>query len=158
MTKPMGSTGSIYSATTGPFNEGTIQYYINATDNIGNSQVSSLQSFSVVKPTVTLNMLLGETFTPSGIIQANLSVHNTYNVSKTLLVVLQVLRADGIPLAPVFQWITPDAYTTQEVILSVSIPITAPIGFYLVQSQLLTDFPHNGGYTVDYQEQIINVS
>ncbi|MHA2246672.1 MAG: right-handed parallel beta-helix repeat-containing protein [Candidatus Hodarchaeales archaeon] len=157
-TEPMSGTGSTYSTTVGPFDVGIIQYYVNATDNVGNSQVSSIQSFSVVEPTATLSVSLGGIFTPGGTIQANISVPNNFNVSKTMLVVLQVLRADRVPLIPVFQWITIDAYTTQEIILTVNIPTTAPIGSYLVQSQLLTDFPRNGGYTVDYQEKTINVS
>ena len=75
-----------------------------------------------------------------------------------MLVVVQVLSANGIPLAPVYQWVVVEAYSTQNVTLTVNIPATAESGSYLVQGQSLTDFPRNGGYTVNYQEQIIIVS
>jgi uncharacterized delta-60 repeat protein len=52
-TRAMSGTGSTYSTTVGPFDVGIIQYYVNVTDNVGNSQISELRSFSVVETTTT---------------------------------------------------------------------------------------------------------
>jgi len=153
----MSASSSTYSVIVGPFDAGIIQYYVNATDNVGNSQVSNTQSFTVVEPSVTLNMSLGGTPTPGGTIQANIRIINTFNTSKSMLVVVQVLDPNGLPLAPVYQWITVEAYSVQDITLTVTIPATAQQGSYLVQGQLLTDFPRNGGYALDYQVQTMVV-
>jgi hypothetical protein len=95
------------------------------------------------------------TFTPDGIIQSSVQVTNTFNTSKSLLVTIQVLDPDGIPIFPVYQWITVEAFNTQKVTLSIDIATTATKGSYLVQVQILTGLPRDGGYAIDYKEEII---
>jgi hypothetical protein len=87
-----------------------------------------------------------------------ITIENGFTEEMDILVVLQVLDPNMLPLSPVYDRVTLEAQSTKRVILSLQVPSDRPTGTYFAQTQTLTEFPSDGGYSIEYINENFGVT
>jgi hypothetical protein len=66
----------------------------------------------------------------------------------SLVLVLQVLDSQGVPLSPTIDTVDIPSYAIETAVVRTELPSDAPLGTYSLQVQLMTGLPRDHGYAV----------
>jgi hypothetical protein len=103
-----------------------------------------------LNPAFTIeNITIEGNLTPGGNISLRIVLNNTYGVSMKGLLVTQIKDPDDVPFPPVLLTVNVSCYAIESYDIIITLPTTASQGKYVIQIQLLSDLPHNGGYAYD---------
>jgi hypothetical protein len=92
------------------------------------------------------------------IAEIQITIENGFTEDMDILVVFQALDPIMVPLSPDYDYVTVDAQSTKLVTLSLMVPSHGPIGTYFAQTQILTEFPSDGGYPIEYRNDNFGVT
>jgi hypothetical protein len=90
--------------------------------------------------------------------EIQITIENGFTEENDILVVFQALDPNKVPLLPDYDYVTVDAQSTKLVILSLQVPSNGPTGTYFGQTQILTEFPSDGGYPIEYRSENFGVT
>ncbi|UCF08626.1 MAG: hypothetical protein JSW28_02755 [Thermoplasmata archaeon] len=132
---------------------GTYTVYASCIDATANT------TFKVIAPGITVgDVIIPASINPGDSVDFDIYINNGLTESQDILVVLQVMNPNDEPLAPIYEYVTVNALTTKLVTLTFSLPSDSPLGTYFAQTQVLTEFPRNGGYAIDYRNDNFEVT
>jgi hypothetical protein len=116
-------------------------------------------SFEVMIPGLRiLDVTIPVLIHPGDGIDVQIIIENGYTEEMDILVVLQALDPNKVPLPPDYDHVTVDAQSTKLVTMSILVPPDGPTGTYFAQTQILTDFPSDGGYSIVYRNDNFGVT
>lgn len=116
-------------------------------------------SFEVMIPGLRiLDVIIPSWIHPGDSADIQITIENGFTEDMDILVVLQALDPNNVPLSPAYDHVTVDAQSTKLVTLSLLVPSDGPTGTYFAQTQILTEFPSEGGYSIGYRNDNFGVT
>ncbi len=119
---------------------------------VSNIDAEGSTSFEVMIPGFRiLDVTIPIWIYPGNSADIRITIENGFTEEMDILVVLQALDPNKVPLSPVYDRVTVDAQSTKLVTISLHIPSDGSTGTYFTQTQILTEFPSDGGYAIEYR-------
>jgi hypothetical protein len=85
------------------------------------------------------------------------TVTNGKAVTMNFILAVQVIDANGVPLSPAIAQTALVSGQTITYTQSIEVPTGSPTGEYMVQAQILTGLPSEGGYALDFMNRVMVV-